>query len=67
MRPPNKEAFSKNLKLLRLHACCSKVLEKRPYHSYVIQGKFKVMLHAFLEKVLKSPSLFGDWRHQLKF
>ena len=25
----------------------SKVLEKRPYHSDVIQGKFKVMMHAF--------------------
>ena len=36
----------------------SKVLEKRPFHSYVIQGKFKVTLHAFWEKSFKVPIAF---------
>ena len=47
MRPPNKEEFSKRLKLLRLHACCFESFRKRAYHPYVIQGKFKVVMHAF--------------------
>ena len=67
MRPPNKEEFSKLKVVLDcMPVVIVKVLKKTLSLIRDLRRVLK-LCRMLSKKASKSPSLFGDWRHQLKF